>query len=93
MRNSLHISHLDEAVSQLLHDMAREQGISVEDVVKKYLTDLRISREKTTTPKVNQPPEKNAILHQLRGTWSDVESREFEHNTAPLREIDRALWQ
>jgi hypothetical protein len=93
MQNSLHISHLDEAVSQLLHDMAREQGISVEDVVKKYLMDLRISREQSKTSKIEQPPDRKATLHRLTGSWSEAESREFEHNTAPLREIDASLWQ
>jgi ribosomal protein L18E len=55
MQNSLHISHLDDAVSQLLHEMAREQGISVEEVVKKYLMELRTSREHTKTSKIKKP--------------------------------------
>ena len=85
--NSLHISHLDDSVFRRLEEMAREQRISIEEVVRRYLNELR------ATGAPSRVQDRNVILRKSQGRWSEEDVREFERATAPMREIDSSLWQ
>ncbi|HET6400975.1 MAG TPA: ribbon-helix-helix protein, CopG family [Candidatus Kapabacteria bacterium] len=45
MNLSLHIEHMDEPVMRTLQQMAHEQHVSVEEVVRRYLRELSKNRK------------------------------------------------
>ncbi len=69
---------------------AQELHVSVEELVRRYLREIGT---KTAETNGNSKQDKNAVLDKLRGTWTEEDLREFEQNTAPMREIDPDLWK
>jgi hypothetical protein len=92
MEVSLHIEHLDESVMQALHQMAREEHVSVEEVVRRQLQEINRMR-KVPEAKQDAKAEKERILASIFGSWDREEYEEFERNVAELRQIDPELWK
>lgn len=92
MEVSLHIEHLDESVMQALHQMAREEHVSVEEVVRRQLQEINRMR-KVPEAKQEAKAEKERILASIFGSWDREEYEEFERNVAELRQIDPELWK
>ena len=71
------------AASQLqaLKDQAQRQGISLNRLVLQ-----RLSGEDSSA---SQP---HNDLDALAGTWTELETQQFNHAIAPLEQIDPELW-
>ena len=90
--NILHITQLDEPVLLFLESQAKEQHVSVEEIVRRFLRAARTSKERIA-PALETPPDKNQILKSISGMWSEADALEFERNIAPMEDIDHSLWQ
>jgi predicted CopG family antitoxin len=101
---TLHITLPDDTLFQKLEAIAREQRLSVEEVVRKLLLKFAAG-SRIESPKRDKndvidemagnlkKTDKNTVLEATRGTWSQEEAEEFERNTAQFREIDPEMWK
>jgi len=87
MLNTLHISQIDDSVMLALRHKAEQMHVSVEELVRRYL------REIGSKTMESNGRDKDVVLDELRGSWTEEEFQEFERNTAPFREIDPDIWK
>ena len=97
METTLHISKIDESVMLALRHKAEERHVSVEELVRGYLREIGTTTWPTVAAREsngNGKQDKNSVLNVKQfGVWSEEDLREFERNTAPMREIDPDLWK
>ena len=87
MAKQLTIRMGDKELERAIMDLARSEGISLNQAV------LRILRRGAGLgrPRHNENAVGNALDH-LAGTWSDEEAREFEKAVSDFEAPDEDLW-
>ena len=84
---NISIRGLDDKVLQRLKRQAQREGGSVNGLVVRLLQNETIGPARKTTV------QKYDDLDALAGTWSSLEAKRFERDTAPFSEVDPALWK
>jgi hypothetical protein len=83
----LTIRGFDPEVAEHLRELARREGLSLNQAVMKLL-------RRATGTDVGAGPTRGvgSALDDLAGTWSEDDAREFAAAVAPLERIDEDLW-
>ena len=83
---SITIHNLDDAMESLIQKKAKDEGLSLNKVVKKLLRQaLGLDSEAKT--------ENHKQFKDLCGVWSKRDLIEFEKQTKDLEEVDLRDWQ
>ena len=86
--NQLTIRGFDPEVAEHLQELARREGLSLNQAVMKLL------RRATGTDDGGSPARcVGSALDDLAGTWSDRDAREFAAAVEPMERIDEDLWR
>jgi len=83
--SSITIHGLEDPLDSLIREKARQQGISLNKVIKQLLAEsFGLSQN-------NSPPGNN--FADLSGVWSPEDLEEFIRNTAEFSRIDPRDWE
>jgi len=90
-RRTSHLSQLtirgfDPEVAEHLRELARREGLSLNQAVMKLL------RRATGMEEGTQPRRVGSTLDDLAGTWSERDAREFATALEPMERIDEDMW-
>lgn len=84
---NVNIRGLDAAVHQRLKKEAREKGLSLNNLIVKYLRqDVGL----------DTPDKKNLTHHELdklAGTWSKKDVQDFQKAVSAFEAIDESVWE
>lgn len=83
--SSFTIHNLDKPLASLLRARAREQGISVNQLVKSLLEQALGVKP--------PPPKHRKHFEKFLGVWSKAEKAEFDRAVADFERIDEAEWR
>ena len=83
---SITIHKIDEALSRVLQERARREGISINKLVKKLLCSA-LGLEKEPEPDYREE------FLDLFGTWSDREAADFHKRIEELERIEPQDWE
>jgi plasmid stability protein len=84
---NMSVRGLDDKVLAQLKGQAKREGSSLNSLV------IRLLKAHTSWQQRKQPQIAFDDLDALAGAWSGAQPRTFERDTAPLREVDPALWK
>lgn len=85
-KKSITIHNLDETLSQLIEQRAKEEGNSLNKTIKDLLRQsLGVRRPGAEA--------KKRVFDDVFGTWSEEEAREFEEKTKVFERIDPEDWK
>ncbi|MDP3231345.1 MAG: hypothetical protein Q8S33_00760 [Myxococcales bacterium] len=83
--NSFTIHNLDKSVAHLLKARAREQGVSVNQLVKSLIEQAL---------GVKPAPSKNrSHFEKLLGSWTKAEKAEFDKSVSDFERIEASEWR
>lgn len=80
------IRNIESATADRLKRNASQRGQSLN----RY---LQLLLRKGADGDVGSPRGPHPDLDSLAGTWSAADIKQFERNTAPFSEVDKALWR
>lgn len=84
---NLSVRGIEEEVSALLKERAREEEVSVNAMV------VRILRQAVGREHMPQIKQRFTDLDELAGSWSKHEAAEFKTAVAPFERIEETLWR
>jgi len=83
---SITIHNLDDSLEAILEEKAREEGLSLNKMVKRLL-------RKALGLEPGGNGDREADFAKFCGVWSKADAAEFDRRTRDLRKIDRRDWQ
>lgn len=83
--SSITIHGLEDPLDSLIREKARQQGISLNKVIKQLLAESLGLSAKNNSPKND--------FADLSGVWSSEDLEEFIRNTEELSHIDPRDWE
>ncbi len=83
---SISVHNLDDQLSDLIAFRARQEGLSMNRMIKKLLAESLGVRPKDESVRRRE-------FEEFCGIWSEEELREFEEGTLDLRRVDEGDWQ
>ena len=83
---SIIIQDLDEDIRRKIHDIAKKQGLSVDELIKKIL------REALQETSLNTEDHREDFIEFL-GVWSEEDKQEFEISVQDFEKINSEDWE
>ncbi len=82
---SISVHGIDEEMDKAIEERAKNEGKSVNRVVKELIAKALGLGEK--------PPDNRALFEDLCGVWTEADEREFQESVSDLETTDEKDWK